>query len=71
MPSDYALSLSYPHLTKLLVISTFMQDDIFDWHDAKAASNWRDHGVAFSYAVKVFRDPFAVEWIDGRENYGE
>jgi len=45
-----------------------MQDDIFDWHDAKAASNWRDHGVAFSYAVKAFRDPFAVEWIDDREN---
>ena len=37
----------------------------------KAAANWRDHGVAFAYAVKAFRDPFAVEWIDDRENYGE
>lgn len=48
-----------------------MQDIDFDWDDTKAATNWRDHGVAFHQAVKTFRDPFAVEWIDDRENYGE
>jgi uncharacterized protein len=29
------------------------------------------HGVAFPQAVKAFRDPFGVEWIDEREDYGE
>jgi len=48
-----------------------MQDRVFEWDDTKAATNWRDHGVAFHQAVKVFRDPFAVEWIDDREDYGE
>ena len=48
-----------------------MQDSVFEWDDTKAATNWRDHGVTFHQAVKVFRDPFAVEWIDDREDYGE
>jgi len=48
-----------------------MQDEFFEWYDHKAARNWRNHGVAFSHAVKVFRDPFAVEWLDDRENYDE
>lgn len=48
-----------------------MQDSVFEWDNTKAAINWRDHGVAFHQAVKVFHDPFAVEWIDDREDYGE
>ena len=48
-----------------------MQDFVFEWDDAKAALNWRTHEVAFQQAVKVFRDPFALEWIDDREDYGE
>jgi uncharacterized protein len=48
-----------------------MQDDEFGWHDAKAAANWRNHGVSFHDAIKAFRDRFAVEWIDDREDYGE
>ena len=48
-----------------------MQDFVFEWDDAKAALNWRTHEVAFQQAVKVFRDPFAIEWIDDREHYGE
>ena len=48
-----------------------MRDSVFEWDDTKAATNWRDHGVAFHQAVKVFRDPFAIEWIDDREDYGE
>lgn len=48
-----------------------MQDTVFEWDDEKAASNWRKHGVAFPQAVLAFRDPFALEWIDEREDYGE
>lgn len=43
----------------------------FEWDDAKAAENGRNHGVSFPQATGAFRDPFAVEWIDLREDYGE
>jgi len=43
----------------------------FEWDDDKAARNLRSHGVSFEMAALVFRDPFAVEWIDMREAYGE
>lgn len=43
----------------------------FEWDDDKALANWCNHGVAFNEAVKVFRDPFAVEWMDDRVDYGE
>lgn len=43
----------------------------FEWDDGKAAANWRDHGVAFSEAILAFRDTFAVERIDDRQDYGE
>lgn len=43
----------------------------FEWDDAKAAANLQQHGVAFSEAVKAFRDPFAVERSDDRLDYGE
>ena len=43
----------------------------FDWNIAKAAVNWRNHGVNFEQAAKAISDPFAVEWIDDREAYGE
>ena len=48
-----------------------MVRDIFEWDRRKAAANWRDHGVSFAQAAKVFLDPFAIEWLDDRENYGE
>lgn len=41
-----------------------MQDDEFEWLDAKAASNWLDHGVRFETAREVFKDVFAIEWMD-------
>ena len=37
----------------------------------KSPANLRKHGVSFETAAKAFRDPFAVEWIDDREDYGE
>ena len=43
----------------------------FEWNEDKAATNWRDHGVAFQEAVKAFQDPFAVEHTDDRKDYGE
>ena len=48
-----------------------MNDDNFDWDDAKAAQNYADHGVSFETAKKVFNDPFATERLDDREDYGE
>lgn len=33
----------------------------FEWREAKAEANWRDHGVSFELAKTVFNDPFAVE----------
>jgi uncharacterized DUF497 family protein len=43
----------------------------FEWHDAKAAANLQNHGVSFELAATVFKDPFAVERLDDREDYGE
>ena len=43
----------------------------FEWGDAKAARNLRDHGVGFAQAIAACRDPLAVEWIDDRHRYGE
>jgi uncharacterized DUF497 family protein len=48
-----------------------MNDGKFQWDDRKAASNVVDHGVTFDAARDVFKDPFAVEQLDDRENYGE
>jgi len=43
----------------------------FEWHKAKAEANLRRHGVSFDLAQTVFKDPFAIERLDDRENYGE
>ena len=48
-----------------------MQDDEFEWGDAKAAINWLDHGVTFEMAREAFKDPFAIEWIDERQALNE
>ena len=48
-----------------------MRDDEFEWDDAKAATNRTNHGVSFDAARDVFRDPFARDWLDDREDYGE
>lgn len=43
----------------------------FEWDDDKARANWRHHGVHFHHAMKAFRDLFAVERLDTRQDYGE
>lgn len=48
-----------------------MIEDEFEWDDEKAASNAEKHGVTFEEARSVFRDPFAIELLDDREDYGE
>ena len=48
-----------------------MRDGAFEWDDDKAAKNYAAHGVIFEKARDVFKDPFAIEWLDDREPYGE
>lgn len=48
-----------------------MKNVAFEWDPAKAASNVARHGVAFDQARGSFTDPFAIELVDGREDYGE
>ncbi|MEH2183377.1 BrnT family toxin [Nostoc sp.] len=49
-----------------------MQDEgNFEWDRDKAVANWQKHGVSFEEAVGAFRDPFAIEIIDDRVDYGE
>lgn len=48
-----------------------MDFESFEWDQTKAQSNLRNHGVAFEEATRVFDDPFAIEWLDDREDYGE
>ena len=43
----------------------------FEWHAAKAEANVEAHGVSFDLATTVFKDPFAIERLDDREDYGE
>jgi uncharacterized DUF497 family protein len=48
-----------------------MRDDGFEWDETKAAENYAKHGVTFELATEVFKDPFAIERLDDRKNYGE
>lgn len=48
-----------------------MTDDDFEWDDEKAVANLAKHKVGFEQAKDVFRDPFALEFLDDREDYGE
>ena len=43
----------------------------FEWHDAKAEANLRAHGVSFELAKTVFKDPFAIEFLDDRQDYAK
>ena len=45
--------------------------ETFEWDAAKAAENFAKHGVSFDTAARVFSDPFGVERLDDREDYGE
>jgi uncharacterized DUF497 family protein len=59
------------NLTELLLTSSMANDDDFEWHHAKARSNYAKHGVTFDTAKKAFSDPFAVEVLDDNGDYDE
>jgi uncharacterized DUF497 family protein len=42
-----------------------------EWDEAKAAENYAKHGVSFEQARGAFDDPFAIDFVDDREDYGE
>ncbi len=46
-------------------------DSGFQWDPAKAAANYKKHGVRFEHAVAAFGDAFALEELDDSEAYGE
>ena len=48
-----------------------VENDDFQWDDAKAARNVADHGVTLEIGRLAFDDPFAVAREDRREQYGE
>ena len=48
-----------------------MNDDRFEWDDAKAAANYAKHGVSFRRARLVFADLFGIAEYDDRNEYGE
>jgi uncharacterized DUF497 family protein len=43
----------------------------FEWDKSKAKKNYAIHGVNFDLAKGVFKDTFAVEFLDDRQDYGE
>jgi uncharacterized DUF497 family protein len=43
----------------------------FEWDPDKAAKNLKLHKVDFEVAQRVFEDPFHIDDIDDREDYGE
>ena len=48
-----------------------MQDDRFEWDDAKARANLEKHEVSFDVARRVFDDPAAVDRLDDDGTHGE
>jgi uncharacterized protein len=48
-----------------------MQDEDFEWDDAKGSQNFASHGVSFEAARLAFSDVFGVVREDRRLNYGE
>ena len=48
-----------------------MQENRFEWDDAKNAANFSKHGVTFERASLVFSDLFAIDQQDDRFNYAE
>ncbi len=43
----------------------------FEWSSEKAATNLRNHGVAFDEATTIFGDPFAITYPDPDHSVGE
>jgi len=48
-----------------------VDDGEFQWDDSKAAANHAKHAVTFEAARDVFKDPFALDWLDGEQDANE
>jgi uncharacterized protein len=48
-----------------------MNADDFEWDNAKASANLATHGISFEQARDAFDDPFAIDFVDDRVDYGE
>ena len=42
---------------------------IFEWDEKKNKGNVEKHGISFEIAIKVFQDPYRIDWYD-EENSG-
>lgn len=58
-------------MTELRTFRTYGSGRNFEWDERKAAENVAKHGVSFEMACDVFSNPFAVERLDDRQDYGE
>ncbi len=58
-------------MTDVRLSRTWTENGKFQWDKAKAAANFARHGVTFEAACEVFNDPFALDWLDESEDYGE
>jgi uncharacterized DUF497 family protein len=43
----------------------------YEWDEAKAAANLAKHGISFVAAARALEDPFKIETVDSRIDYGE
>jgi len=43
----------------------------FEWDEAKAKKNLKNHSVSFEYVTRAWLDPYYKEWQDQRKDYGE
>jgi uncharacterized DUF497 family protein len=48
-----------------------MDDNEFEWDEAKAAANLSKHKVTFEQARRAFDDAFALGWDDDRHRDDE
>ena len=48
-----------------------MEHERFEWDEAKALSNFTNHGITFHEATSAFDDPDGFEVFDDRRDYGE
>lgn len=44
---------------------------VFEWDEKKNHLNQTKHGISFAGATLVFLDPFRIERVDDRKEYGE
>jgi uncharacterized DUF497 family protein len=48
-----------------------MADVEYEWHEAKAATNFAKHGISFTAAARALEDPRKIEILDDRFDYNE